>query len=139
MKRFGKYDSQYTGLFDAYTAVNPTFCEPIQPKRLFTESSKTLTFPGIKFVKIFLQKAGRGADLIHLGKVIAIDSDDGEGNTIMSAVDDEKNIHITLAGKATQVKIIDDRGQLENEFVTTTPARFDLDKKELTIINIEEL
>ena len=139
MKRFGKYDSQYTGLFDAYTAVNPTIKENVYVKPTLNESGKALSFPGIKFVKIFVQRAGRGADLVHLGKITSVDSDDGQGNTIMSAVDNNKNLHITLANKSAQVKIVDDRGYLENEFVTTTPIRFDGEKKELTIINIEEL
>jgi hypothetical protein len=139
MKRFGKYDSQYIGLFDAYKAVNPAFRAPVYVENIYTESSKVPTFPGIKFIKIFLQKAGRGADLIHLGKVIAVDSDDGQGNTIMTAEDSTKMLHITLTGKASQVKVVDDQGRLENEFVTATPIRFDVDKKELTIINIEEL
>lgn len=139
MKRFGKYDSQYTGLFDAYATVNPTIREVVHIERTYNEAAKNPSFPGIKFVKIFLQKAGRGADLIHLGKVVSVDSDDGQGNTIISATDDMKNLHITLAGKTAQVKIVDPKGFLENEFVTTTPVRFDGDKKELTIINIEEL
>ena len=61
------------------------------------------------------------------------------GQWYFTPVDNNKNLHITLANKSAQVKIVDDRGYLENEFVTTTPIRFDGEKKELTIINIEEL
>ena len=84
-----------------------------------------------------MQKHGRGADLIHYGKVVSVDSDNGDGGTIISAKDDNKNMHLIISNDAAQVRIIDDSGYIENEFVTNIKPTFN--DKVLTIINIEEL
>ena len=89
MKRFGKYNDEYSSLFETYAAVNPgLYREAYVP--IVSEKSLGRSFPDLKYVKVFLQKVGRGADLRHLGKVVSIDSDDGEGNTIITAKDNDK-------------------------------------------------
>lgn len=142
MKRYGKYYSQYNGLFDAYKAVSGGanyFEREPQSRTLVVEASGEPSFPGIKYVKIFLQKLGRGADLIHLGKVENVFSDDGKGSTVISAKEDGHAIDIISTDKSVQVKIIDNTGRIENEFVTNIPAKYDNEKNTMTVINIEEL
>ena len=97
------------------------------------------SFPGAKFIKVFIQKAGRGADLTHLAKVASIDSDDGDGGTVLTGHDGDKKLHITTTKKNAQVKTVDNIGNVESDFVTTAPVRYDSDLKEIIIIQVEEI
>ena len=138
MKRFGTYDSKYNSLFKTYEKVNPSlYREAFIP--IVQEKSLGVSYPDLKYVKIFLQKAGRGADLSHYGKVISIDSDDGKGNTIITAKDDNKILNIIVTSSSAQVKIIDDSGYVENEFITNVKPRYSSEQNELSIINIDDI
>lgn len=138
MKRYGKYYEQYNGLFDAYQAVRGggTVLESMQ---VVTPKKNEQTYPGVKYIKIFTQRVGRGADLTHLGRVENVLSDDGKGSTILTAIDNDKTLHIVATNNNTQVKVMDSSGRIEDEFVTNVPTRYDSEKSAMSIINIQEL
>ena len=140
MKRFGKYDNDFNNLFECYSKVG-TIVERELPSvsRASMTSISGDSFPGAKFIKVFIQKTGRGADLAHLAKVASIDSDDGDGGTVLTGHDGDKKLHIITTKKNAQVKTVDDIGNIENDFVTTAPVRYDNDLKEIIIIQVEEV
>lgn len=138
MKRYGKYYEQYNGLFDAYQAVRGVNTI-VEDTHVVSPKKNNRSFPGIKFVKIFTQRKGLGADLTHVGKVENVLSDDGVGSTVMTAVDNDKKLQIVATNNNTQVRVVDSSGRVEDEFVTTVPARYDDEKFSMSIINIQEL
>jgi hypothetical protein len=144
MKRFGMYNDDFKNMFECYSRVSP---EIVMENTLPSMSRKSTpainpvghSFPGAKFCKIFIQQPGRGADLRHLGKVTRIESDDGEGNTVISAEEGDKTLNVVTTESGAQVRMIDSTGKVENEFVTNVAPRFDSSTKEITIIHIEQL
>ena len=140
MKRFGMYNDDFSNLFECYSQVNgDTTPELVVPRPTVGIISEKLTYPGARFVKVFTQKPGRGADLSTLGNIKSIDSDDGQGGVIISAMDGEKGVDVVMADDQCHVKIIDSKGAVEDQFITNIPVRFDKEQKEITIINIQEL
>ena len=140
MKRFGKYDNDFNNLFECYSKVGtivegglPSLSR--QPAGVSTGDS----FPGAKYIKIFIQKTGRGADLAHLADVDSIDSDDGDGGSVLIGRDGSKKLHIITTKNNAQVKTVDVDGNIESDFVTTAPVRYDADNKEIIIIQVEEV
>lgn len=141
MKRFGRYDNDFNNLFECYQQVNGMVMERSLPSETRQPTSITTgnSFPGVKHVKVFIQRPGRGADLTNMINVSRVDSDDGESGAIISGVDGDKTFNIATTKKTAQVKTIDSQGNLENDFVTNVSPRYDADKKELTIIHVEQL
>ena len=142
MKRFGKYDGDFAALFECYGKVNSDVVTERELPSMMRRSVSTTggeSFPGLKRIKVFIQKPGRGADLMHLIKLNSIDSDDSTGGTILSGSESDKNFHMTTTKKSAQIKTIDDQGQLEDDFVTNVAPKFDRDSGELTIIHVEQL
>lgn len=148
MKRFGRYTDDMNALYDAYNSCshNKGKYNPVINTLILERAPGPGTYPGLKYVKIFLQKPGRGASLIHLGNVTEVLSDDGQGNMIITATDHDdpdKILNISIGKVSTSinslVKVIDKTGRIENEFVTTIKPTYSDSKHELTIINIEEL
>lgn len=140
MKRFGMYNDDFNNLFECYSQVNgEDTTNLIMTRPVEGIISEKLTYPGAKFVKVFTQKPGRGADLSTLGNIKSIDSDDGQGGVIISAVDGDKGVDVVMADDQCHVKIFDSKGAVEDQFITNIPVRFDEDQKEITIINIQEL
>lgn len=144
MKRFGMYNNDFNNLFECYSKVNSMIVErelPSVTRGSVNTNAGEQTFPGAKFLKIFTQKPGMGADMTSLGKITSIDSDDGEGGVILTARDGEKTINATISSPSKQchIKIISPAGEIEDDFVTNVDARFDSEQKDITIINIQEL
>jgi hypothetical protein len=144
MKRFGKYEDDFANLFECYAQVNKSIVverdlPSISRGVNIPTTSKSPSFSGLKFIKIFLQRTGQGADLIHLAKLKSIDSDDGEGSTIITGVEDDDTIQIVVSKKNAQVKVVDSEGNIENDFVTGIAPRFDSESGELTIIHVNEV
>lgn len=144
MKRFGTYESDFANLFECYAQVNKNIVverdlPSVSRSVNIPTNEKGSSFKGLKFVKIFLQRTGQGADLIHLAKLKSIDSDDGQGSTIITAQEEEDTIHIVISNKSAQVKVVDTQGNIENEFVTNVAPKFDQDNGELTIIHVNEV
>lgn len=144
MKRFGMYNNDFNNLFECYSQVNSTITERELPSitriPVNTDSGER-SFPGAKFLKIFTQKPGMGADMSVLGKIVSIDSDDGKGGVILTARDGDKTINATISSPTKQchIKIYSPTGDVEDDFVTNVDARFDSEQKDITIINIQEL
>jgi hypothetical protein len=144
MKRFGMYNDDFKNMFECYSRVSP---EIVAERTLPSMNRKTPpainpvghSFPGAKYCKIFIQQPGRGADLRHLGKVNRVESDDGEGNTVISSSEQNITLNVVTTETGAQVRIIDSTGRVENEFVTNIAPRFDNSTKEITIIHIEQL
>lgn len=144
MKRFGMYDNDYNNLFECYNQVAGVINEaPIRQlpseTREQSTSNKGDSFPGIKQIKVFVQKPGRGADLMNMINVSSVDSDDHEGGAIISGNENDRNFHVSTTKKSAQIKTIDRLGNIENDFVTNIEPRFDPKSGELTIIHVEEL
>lgn len=136
MKRYGKYHSQYNGLFDAYRAVTGDSVINIHEKMRVVDPVKGReSYPGIKYIKVFVEPKGRGANFVYLGKVTRVLSDDGEGGTVINAVYNDKTLNITTTQDSTKVTVTDSSARVEDMFVTTIPTRFDAEKKEMMIIN----
>jgi hypothetical protein len=95
------------------------------------------SYPDLKIVKIFTQKPGRGADLTNAVNVKSVDSDDHDGGVIVTGVEGDKIFNIITTKKTAQIKMIDELGNIEDEFVTNVAPRFS--NNELIIINVEEL
>ena len=140
MKRFGRYNNDFNGLFECYAKVG-TIVEGELPSsnRNPIVSSSIESFPGAEFIKVFVQQKGRGADLVHLAKVESIGSDDGDGGTVISGEDGDKTLHISTTNNGVKVTVSDKQGSIENTFVTPTPVRYDNKSKEITIIQVEEV
>jgi hypothetical protein len=140
MKRFGRYNNDFNGLFECYAKVG-TIVERDLPSitRELEGPSTGDSFPGAQYVKIFIQKIGRGADLAHLARINSIDSDNGDGGAVISGEDGDKKIHIITTKDSTQVRVVDIAGAIENDFITPTPTRYDNNSKEITIIQVEEV
>lgn len=142
MKRFGTYDNDFNNLFECYNKVNKNI---VVERSLPSETRQPITtltgdsFPGIKHVKIFIQRPGRGADLAHLVNINSIDSDNGESGAILSGTEGEKSFHMSTTDTNAQVKVVDSQGNLENDFVTTIAPKYDSKSGELTIIHVETL
>lgn len=144
MKRFGTYESDFANLFECYAQVNKSIVverdlPSVSRNVNIPTNSKEPSFRGLKFIKIFLQRAGQGADLIHLAKLKSIDSDDGEGSTIITGTENDDTIQIIVNKKSAQVKVVDSQGNIENDFVTSIAPRFDNESGELTIIQVNEV
>ena len=143
MKRVGMYDNDFNGLFECYSKVRPDIIGertlPSETREVNTSNTKD-SFPGLKSLKIFIQQPGRGADLRHLLSNFNLMSDDGDGGVVLSGDDDSGRIHASITKKDAQVKIIDPTdGRIENEFITRIQPKFDPERKELSIIHVEEL
>lgn len=137
MKRFGMIDSDFSCLSECYQrvykpVVAPNFNLPVV-------ESAGITYPGLERVKIFIQKPGLGADLRHFVKVNNVQSDDGQGGLVLTGVDGDHIFNIIIANNQAQVRMIDDRGEEVNNFITTISPKFDSKQKELIIIQKEEL
>lgn len=142
MKRFGRYDNDFNNLFECYSKVNKSFVIERQLPSETRQPITTLTgdsYPGIKHVKIFIQRPGRGADLAHLVKINSIDSDNGESGAILSGIEGDKTFHMSTTDTNAQVKVVDSQGNLENDFVTTVAPKYDSGTGELSIIHVETL
>ena len=140
MKRFGRYDNDFNGLFECYARVAGDVMNEVTIHQVREDSkiSTGTTYPGLKFVKIFKQMKGRGADMAYLGKVQSIDSDNGEGGVIMTATEGDQTIHVATTDDNADITVSID-GETIEKFKTTTPVRFDSESKELTIIQTEEV
>lgn len=143
MKRFGMYNNDYNNLFECYNKVCGEVITEFQlPSETREKNTRQVTgnsFPDLKKIKIFHQKFGRGADLVHQVDLKRIDSDDGAGGVILTGSENDKLFNIVTNKKTAQVKLIDRTGQEENNFVTNVEPRFDPETKELSIIQIDEL
>jgi hypothetical protein len=144
MKRFGMYNDDFNNLFECYSQVNSMIVErelPSMTRVPVVTNSGERSFPGARFLKIFTQKPGLGADMTIFGKIDSIDSDDGKGGVILTARDGDKTINATISSPAKQchIKVLSSTGEIEDDFITTVPARFDSEQKDITIINIQEL
>lgn len=144
MKRFGTYESDFANLFECYAQVNKSVVverdlPSVNRSINIPTTSKEPSFKGLKFIKIFLQRVGQGADLIHLVKLKSIDSDDGEGSTIITGSEGDDTIQIVVNKSSAQVKVVDSQGNIENDFVTNIAPRFDSENGELTIIHVNEV
>lgn len=144
MKRFGTYESDFANLFECYAQVNKSMVierdlPSVNRGVNIPVNRKSPSFSGLKYIKIFLQRAGQGADLIHLAKLKSIDSDDGEGSTVISATENSDMIQVVISKKSTQVKVVDKQGNIENQFVTSIDPKFDESSGELTIIHVNEV
>lgn len=144
MKRFGTYESDFANLFECYAQVNKNVVVERELPSVsrgvnIPTTSPGPSFKGLKYIKIFLQRNGQGADLIHLAKLKTIDSDDGEGSTVITATEDEDTIQIVSSKKSTQVKVVDSQGNIENDFVTRVAPKFDDESGELTIIHVNKV
>jgi hypothetical protein len=144
MKRFGMYNNDFNNLFECYSKVNSMIVErelPSITRVPVNTNSGESSFPGARFLKIFTQKPGMGADMTMLGKISSVDSDDGEGSVILTARDGDKTINATISSPSKQchIKVLSDTGEIEDDFITSIPVRFDSEQKDITIINIQEL
>ena len=85
MKRFGYYDNDFNKLFECYERVTGDLVTenlPSELRELKQSQNSGTSYPGLDMVKVFHQKRGRGADLIHQIDVSKIESDNGEGGVI---------------------------------------------------------
>lgn len=143
MKRFGMYNNDFNNLFECYNKVCgdviTEFQLPSQAREASAVKIAGNSFPDLEKIKIFHQKFGRGADLIHQVDLKRIDSDDGDGGVILTGIENDKVFNIITNKKTAQVRLIDRTGQEENNFVTSVEPRFDPNTKELSIIQIDEL
>lgn len=143
MKRFGRYNNDFNNLFECYAKVSPGLVVerslPSETRKPVDISSRTLSFPDVKKIKVFIQRHGRGADLAHVIKTNNVDSDDGDGGVIISGTEGERNFNVVTSKSSAQVKVVDRQGNIENDFVTNIAPRFDSERGELTIIHVEEL
>jgi hypothetical protein len=141
MKRFGMYDNDFNNLFECYGQINKSVLTENRPLPSATREPITLSagnsFPELSKVKIFIQKPGRGADLTNVVNVISVDSDDHDGGVIVTGTEGDKNFNIITTKKTAQVRMIDELGNIENEFITNVPPRFN--NNELILIHVEEL
>lgn len=137
MKRFGRYDNDFSNLFECYCDVN----QQLRERNFTITESKygSTSYPDLDNVKVFIQRPGRGADLIHQINLQSINSDDGDMNTMLTGKEGDKTFNITTTPESAQVKTVDIAGNIENDFVTRIKPKFDSDKKELIIIHVEEL
>lgn len=140
MKRFGRYNNDFNNLFECYAQVTGDMMCETTTTRVYEDSkiSTGTTYPGLKFVKIFKQLKGRGANMAYLGKLRSVDSDNGSGSVIMTAVDGEQTLHVASADGRAEVKVSTD-GEIIDQFQTSTPVRFDKTGGELIIIQTEEV
>ena len=143
MKRFGMYDNDFNSLFECYSKVRPGIIDERTLPSETRDSNVNKTgksFPGLKSLKIFIQQPGRGADLRHLLSNLNLMSDDGDGGVVLSGDDGSGRIHASITKRDAQVKIIDPTdGRIENEFITRIQPKFDPERRELSIIHVEEL
>lgn len=142
MKRYHLQDSDFTNLYERYCQVSKSTQEHVVIDVLIQEndtSSSESSYPGIKTVKVFVQRPGQGADLMYLIHVVRVDSDNGSSGAVISGEGENNLFHITTTDKSAQVKVVDSKGMIENDFVTNIKPKFDSDNKELIIIHVEEL
>jgi hypothetical protein len=141
MKRFGRYDNDFSNLFECYNQVTGVVSEKQLPSqtRNINLSSKDRSFPGLERIKVFVQKHGRGADLMHMINVTSVGSDDGDGGTILTGQENDKTFHMSTTKDNAHLKIVDAQGNVENDFVTNVKPRYDTSTNELTIIHVENL
>jgi len=141
MKRFGRYDNDFNGLFECYRQVNSLVVERELPSATRQPTSITTgdSFPGIKTIKVFVQRPGRGADLTNIIDVNRLGSDNGDNGTVISGTEGDKIFNVTTTSKGSQIKTYDNENNLENDFVTNIAPRYDSEARELVIIHVEEL
>lgn len=142
MKRFGYYNNDFNNLFECYAKVTPIVereLPSVNMQRVTTLNKNGHSYPEAKFCKIFVQRPGGGADLTYFGKISSIDSDDGQGNTVITAKDGDKILNVVTTKSNAQVRVISNTGHVDDEFITSLPARFDSSSKDITIIKIEDL
>ena len=142
MKRFGYYNDDFNNLFECYAKVTPIVERDLPSanmQRIPSLNSSGHSYPEAKFCKVFVQRPGGGADLTYFGKITGIDSDDGQGNTIITAKDGERVLNVITTKSNAQVRVISNTGEVDDEFITSIPARFDPSSKDITIIKIEDL
>lgn len=139
MKRFGTTNNDFTKLYECYTTV----MNGVQQTQVIQESqievTKSPSFPGANNVKIYKQRPGVGADLVYVGKTVTFQSDDGDGGTVGSASDIDKTLQFVTSKNSTQVKVVDQSGGVEEEFVTTVPVKFDSENYDIIIIHVEQI
>lgn len=135
------YDNDYNNLFECYGQINRSVVVENRPLPSSTRETVSLpagiSFPDLKVVKIFTQKPGRGADLTNVIDVKSIDSDDHDGGVIVTGTEGDKNFNIITTKKTAQIKMIDNLGNIEDEFITNVAPRYS--NRELIIIHVEEL
>jgi hypothetical protein len=141
MKRFGRYDNDFNGLFECYRQVNSLVVERELPSATRQPTSITTgdSFPGIKTIKVFVQRPGRGADLTNIIDVNRLGSDNGDNGTVISGTEGDKVFDVITTSKGAQIKTYDNENNLENDFVTNIAPRYDSEARELVIIHVEEL
>lgn len=133
MKRFGTNDNDYYHMAMCYENVNT------RKRVVIVESKSGPSFGEIKMIKIYKQRMNAGADLIFLGKDVVVDSDDGNGGTVLTARESGKMIHVATTKSNAQVKVVGVDGKIEDEFTTTLPPKFNNERSELIIIQVEQI
>lgn len=137
MKRFGRYNNDFMGLYESYTKVHSHDTAVVDLP--VTYVNEGISFPEIETAKVFIQRPAGGADLKYFVDITAVDSDDGDSGTVISGRDGEKQVNIITTKRSVQVRVIDSAGMVEDDFVSSIPPKFDVNNKELTIIQIEQV
>ena len=88
---------------------------------------------------MFIQRPAGVADLKYFVDIVGVDSDDGDLGTVISGRDGEKQINIITTKRSVQVRVIDSAGMIEDDFVSSIPPKYDVNNKELTIIQVEQV
>ena len=123
MKRFGTNDNDFYHMAMCYENVNTR-------KRVVVENKTGPSFGDIKTIKIYKQRMNAGADLIFMGKDVVVDSDDGNGGTVLTAKESGKKKNIYNLKKSEKI---------EDEFTTTLPPKNNNERSELIIIQVEQI
>lgn len=138
MKRFGTYNEDFANLFECYAKVNTMMSEVTLPslnRKHAPTFNKTPSYDGLKVIKIMQHRPSGGAEFTHACKLLSVDHDDGQGNVILTAEDQNKRkVQITISGNSTIVKFLHSTGSVV-EVQTSIPVMFDETSGELTIVN----
>lgn len=137
MKRFGRYNNDFMGLYESYSKVQSL--EPGVVDLPVTFVNEGNSFPEAETAKVFIQRPAGGADLKYFVDIVGVDSDDGDSGTVISGRDGEKQINIITTKRSVQVRVIDSAGMIEDDFVSSIPPKYDVNNKELTIIQVEQV
>ena len=132
MRRFGTNDNDFYHMAMCYENVNTR-------KRVVVENKSGPSFGDIEMIKIYKQRMNAGADLIFMGKDVVVDSDDGNGGTVLTAKESGKMIHVATTKSNAQVKVVGVDGKIEDEFTTTLPPKYNNERSELIIIQVEQI
>ena len=137
MKRFGRYNNDFMGLYESYSKVHSggegVVTLPV------TYINEGTSFPEVETAKIFIQRPAGGADLKYFVDIVSVDSDDGASGTVITGKDGEKQVNIITTKGSVQVRIIDSAGMVEDDFISSIPPKYDVSNKELTIIQVEQV